>query len=101
MALFENRNTASKGRPKGSVNKTTKEIRNAFSLLIEDNMDQLKTDLKELEPKDRITLLLQVAKFVIPTLKAIEVAEDNKHMRSPEFRIEQIFNSNDTDLEDE
>jgi hypothetical protein len=61
------------GRPKGTPNKDTAEIRANFQLLIEGNLEQLETDLKELKPYERIKVILELSKFVIPTLKATEL----------------------------
>jgi hypothetical protein len=63
------------GRTKGATNKDTAEIRNSFQLLIENNLKQLEQDLKDLEPKDRVKTILELAKFVIPSLKATEITD--------------------------
>lgn len=60
------------GRTKGTQNKVNSEIKSAFQLLIESNLEQLKYDIAELEPKDRINAILQLSKFVVPNLKAVE-----------------------------
>lgn len=59
------------GRKTGSVNKTTKEVRERFQLLIENNLDQLETDLKALKPKERIDAILGLARFVMPQLATV------------------------------
>jgi hypothetical protein len=61
------------GRTKGTPNKTTNEIREFYQLLIDENLEQIKTDLNALEPKERLKMILELSKFVIPTLKAIEM----------------------------
>ena len=61
------------GRPKGSSNKNTSKVRNAYTKLLEDNLQQLKEDFKELEPRDRIKLFLDMSKYIIPQLKATEL----------------------------
>ena len=61
-----------KGRPKGSVNRATAKVREVYAQLLEENLDQLKEDFKKLEPKERIRLMLDMSKYVIPTLKATE-----------------------------
>lgn len=67
------------GRPKGVPNKTTEQVREAFQLLVEDNLERLSNDLAELEPKDRIKYVLDIAKFILPTLKSTEYKDaDNK-----------------------
>lgn len=61
------------GRKKGSKNKTTEEIRNLFQKLLENNFDKLQTDLDEMKPEQRVKAILDLSKFVIPTLKATEL----------------------------
>jgi hypothetical protein len=70
---FEKGHTYGEGRPKGSSNKNTSKVRNAYTKLLEDNLEQLKKDFKELEPKDRIKLFLDMSKYIIPQLKATEL----------------------------
>ena len=54
----------------GSPNKTTQEIRELIQNLIENNVDRLQEDLNNLEAKDRIKAIIDLAKFVLPTLKS-------------------------------
>lgn len=71
------RGTRQIGRTQGSQNKTTKEIRETFKNLLENNLERIQKDLNELEPKDRIMFLLKLTSFVIPTLRSVEVNEMN------------------------
>lgn len=66
------------GRDKGTLNKTTAEIREKFTLLIECNFNKLQTDIDLLEPKDRIKTILELAKFVLPTLKATDLTLESE-----------------------
>ena len=61
------------GRTAGAVNKTTAEIREHFQNLVSDNLEQLDSDLKSLEPLQRLKMVIELSKFVVPTLKATEV----------------------------
>lgn len=61
------------GRTIGTPNRTTNDIRLKFQKLINDNLNQLENDIKELEPKERIKTIIELSKFVIPTYKAIDV----------------------------
>jgi hypothetical protein len=63
------------GRIKGVLNKDTAEIRESFQSLIENNIDILQEDIKALKPIERIKVIIDLAKFVLPTLKAIEYNE--------------------------
>lgn len=61
------------GRVAGTPNRTTAEIREQFQKLVDNNLEQLTADLKELEPKDRVKIMIDLAKFILPTLKAVEL----------------------------
>ena len=60
------------GRKEGSQNKATQKVREAFTQLIEDNLDKLQEDLNSLEPKDRLRSIMDLAAYVLPKLKSIE-----------------------------
>lgn len=64
------------GKPKGTPNKVTSDLREKMQLVIQSNFDTIQSDLDSLEPKDRIKTLLEIAKFVIPTLKAVDTSID-------------------------
>jgi hypothetical protein len=60
------------GRKKGEPNKVTANIRDAFQLLVEGNLEQLKNDFDELKPVERVKYTLELAKFCLPTLKSVD-----------------------------
>jgi hypothetical protein len=61
------------GRTKGTPNKTTSEIREHYQSLITSNLDLLDNDLKALEPVQRLKMIIELSKFVLPTLKATDL----------------------------
>lgn len=63
------------GRQKGTPNKNTMETREMFKQLLEQNIDSLQSDIDQLEPFQRVKVLLDLAKFVVPTLKAMELKD--------------------------
>ena len=67
------------GRKTGKENKVTKEIREHFTNLIEMNFETLNNDIAALSPKDRVKALIELAKFVVPTLKAIDIVSNNSN----------------------
>ena len=71
------------GRPKGTPNKATAEVRKAFQSLVENNLPQLEKDLKQLEPRERINAILGIAKFVLPQLKATEITDRSAERVQP------------------
>lgn len=67
------------GRPKGSKNKTSSDVREKFRELVEGNISNFQNDLDSLKPLDRLNVLIQLSKFVLPTLRNTEItAEINK-----------------------
>lgn len=72
---FNNRELASKAGKKSSragvPNRATAEVREYFKLLIQGNLERMQSDLDSLEPKDRLQILIQLSKFVLPQLQAI------------------------------
>ena len=71
------------GRPKGTPNKITAELREQFKQLLENNLDKMQNDIDQLDPKDRLKVMLELSKFVIPTLKATEFKQDIGHTIEP------------------
>jgi len=61
------------GRKKGTPNKVTDKVRSQFEELLSKNLNTLQDDIEALEPKDRIKVMLELAKFVVPQIKAFEV----------------------------
>tara|TARA_R100001440_G_scaffold59824_1_gene79549 strand:+ start:915 stop:1187 length:273 start_codon:yes stop_codon:yes gene_type:complete len=66
------------GRKSGSTNKTTTEIRKKYLELIENNFEQLETDLKSLKASERVKAIIELSKFILPTLKATEMSLNNE-----------------------
>ena len=73
------------GRKAGSLNRATKDIRDAFTLLIENNLSKLQEDLNGLEPKQRVKLLLDMAQFVVPKLRNVDLKTDEKEIVTIDF----------------
>ena len=60
------------GRPKGVSNKVTSEIREKYLHLIEDNFHLLQDDLKSMRSVDRVKAIIELSRFILPTLKATD-----------------------------
>lgn len=62
----------------GKKNRTTEETRERFKDLLESNFDKIQEDLEQLAPEQRIKALLDLAKFVLPTLRSTELKAGEK-----------------------
>lgn len=101
---FRNRELASMAGKmssrEGVPNRATSEVRKAFKQLVENNLEGLQSDLDELEPKDRIRFILEMAKFILPTLQAVSVDDLRENEAAHGFNTLIITlknNGNDTD----
>jgi len=69
------------GRQKGTANKATARLREAFTGLLEDNMgrvQELFDKVAEKNPQKALELLLKLSEFAIPKLRAIEVNNESE-----------------------
>lgn len=76
MPLPKGKTNNPNGRPPGSKNKNTKQLREWVTGFIDANTSQIEKDWKQLEPKDRITAFQQLLKYSLPTLQAVNVTND-------------------------
>jgi len=76
------------GRPKGAKNKSTVSLKKSFEMLLNENHHQFKEDLASLTPQERVKVIIELSKFIIPTLKSSEVTQD---ITSTEFKPLEIF----------
>src|SRR5690554_1259129 len=56
------------GRPKGSLNKATGELRQVVQDFLDNNIDKLQRDFDLLESKDRIDTIIKLLDFALPKL---------------------------------
>jgi hypothetical protein len=96
MAFENNKELASRAGKlssrKGVPNRTTQQVRKAFQLLIDDNLEQMQSDLDALTPRDRLRFIIDLSKFILPQLQAVSI-EDLRE--KDEFRVITINLKND------
>lgn len=71
------------GRTAGAVNKTTAEIREYYQNLVSNNLELLDNDLKSLEPLQRLKMVIEISKFIVPILKATELTNVSNDKFTP------------------
>ena len=62
------------GRKKGTPNKVTSSLREWVNALIDNNREQIESDLKELEPKDRLMVLERLLSYVLPKMQNVDTS---------------------------
>jgi hypothetical protein len=76
-----------KGEPLTNQRKSLSEV----SMLLENNIDTVQSDLDEMQPGDRVNALLQIMNFVIPTQKAIELDNRETQEEKNEAYIQRLM----------
>jgi hypothetical protein len=95
------------GRKVGSTNKCTKEIREIFKEILLNDIDKIRGDIEAIDkPELRVKMRLEIAKFVLPTLKSVVGRLESNIPDAVTFDISQIYNkinftSDEKDLENE
>jgi len=78
-----------KGRKKGSVNKTTEEIRLAFQALIESSLPDIQKWLKQVakdNPEKALSIVERYSDFILPKLQRTELSGgEDKPLRKVVF----------------
>lgn len=87
MAKFEKGHTLSKGRPKGSINRSTEMMKLSIARATNRVLDQLPTIMEEMvkeDPKGAVDLALKMLEFHMPKMSRVEMKAEI------EQRIQQI-----------
>ena len=83
------------GRKKGTPNKTTKEIKEAFELIVDNNLSNIDEWIKKIaddNPEKAINTILKFAEYVLPKLNKTEYIET---------KYDEYENLTDDELEEE
>ena len=94
---FEKGHNQSTGRPKGSTNLVSKEIREVSAMLLQGQLEALQDKLPTLKDSDYIKAIGLLMKHVLPAQKQVEVETIN---HPTEFQIEVIDKLADVSNED-
>lgn len=88
--------TPSKGRPKGSPNRVSNEVRRVISDLLLENANQLGERMSRLSDADFIKCFASLAKFVVPQQRAI--IEDKGDLFPDKYTVEVIKGDGSKDI---
>ena len=63
------------GRTKGTPNKITNELRGTLKHIVDDELQILKNNIKELLPKERLELLIKLLPYVLPKVQTVNAKD--------------------------
>ena len=87
------------GRPKGTPNRITADMRDWLSAVLDKNRKQMEKDLKRLEPKDRLQILEKMMQYVIPKQQAVSAEIDFN--RLSDEQLDAVIDKLTKSIEDE
>ena len=64
------------GRQLGTPNKTTSELRRVLKHMVDNELQNLQDNINELEPKERIELLIKLLPYVMPKVQTVSPRDD-------------------------
>ena len=79
MPFKEGKSGNPNGRPKGATNKTTNKIREAFTKLVEDNLENMTTWLEKVaedSPEKALDIINKMSEYTTPKLARVENAHE-------------------------
>lgn len=72
------------GRAKGTPNKVSGTVKEWLTDLIDSNRNQIITDLKQLEPRERLAILEKFMQYIVPKPKTeLSVTGDGRELNKP------------------
>lgn len=79
------------GRPKGTPNKSTGEMRAKIQKLVDVSWKTISKDIQKMHPKDRADLIVRLLPYVTPKLQITELSIDFD--RLTDEQLENLVNS--------
>jgi len=76
MGLHKGKTNNKEGRPKGTPNKVTTNLRVLINEFLAENWDQIKEDVKKLIPKDRVYFYEKLMQYDIPKMQSTQLTTD-------------------------
>ena len=91
MGLQKGMTNNKNGRPAGTANKLTSDLRSKINTIIENQIDNIEIDLKALEPKERLQIVEKLLSYCVPKLATQTIEVDLQNLS--DVQLEQIINS--------
>jgi hypothetical protein len=77
------------GRPTGTPNKVTSNLREFVKRLIDDNAETISADLAAMDAKDRMQVFIKLIEYIIP--KKREIEDNNEEERKRDEFLRELF----------
>ena len=78
------------GRPKGKTTRAKAELLSRVRLIVDDNLEQVRKDIKNLEPKERVKAITALMGYVLPKQQATTISQQ---VEAEYMKIEQLLHN--------
>jgi hypothetical protein len=84
------------GRPKGTTNKTTQELKQLLTQMLQGYLDELNTQSDQLTLRDKLNFSRYVLPYILPKLNNVTLTENQNSQFAPvEIDIKDFFRIGD------
>jgi len=83
---FEKGNKFGKGRPPGSPNKVSSQLRQSINDFLADNFKEIQRTWMNAGERERLTFYLGLLRFALPQLQSVEVQSDFERLTDSELQ---------------
>lgn len=85
------------GRPKGTNNKLTKQLRETINDFLETNFETVINDFEKLTPKERLKFYCELLQYGLPKLQAVQMETDFENLSDEQlnFIINELMKKNE------
>ena len=74
------------GRPPGSQNKMSLELRQTITDFLMENVDEVRETWKDLKPQQKVMFWRDLLRYAVPVLQSTEIISDFERMTDGELR---------------
>jgi len=99
MGLKKGQKNNPNGRPAGTPNKITVEMKTWLSGLVDKNRRQMEKDLKQLQPRERLLILEKLLQYTVPKMQTTTAQID--FGRLSDEQLDTIINELTKDIDNE
>ena len=92
MAFKKGESGNPEGRPKGTPNKTSTEIKQTLNDILCNEIEAIPERLTQLSDKDRLDIVIKLLPYILPKQKELEITNDITKMNLPDYMKKDLIN---------
>lgn len=81
MGLPKGKTNNPDGRPAGSLNKTTKELRETLKSVLSDEIEKIPETLQQLDPKEKLEIVVKLLPYIVPKMQSIQYKDEAEQQK--------------------